>query len=159
MKGIFKEGLFYTTYVINELIAITSKAQFEVKGFRENKADVTRFDVIIQPLGKRKLYLLPAVKRSYQTAPLEEWDGAAFEGEIQPFKVDSEGSTFSGNACYNFIGEADAIRKWIDEKQLNPKFKKECVIAITSSGERVVYPELYKGGHAVIDRILQEANQ
>lgn len=157
MKNIFKEGQKYTIYKISEFMAITSKAQFTVNGFKENKQDNTRFDVIITPLGKRKQYLLPALTKSYQAAPIEEFAAAVFEGVEQPFLADSEGTTYSGNACYNFVGEAGEIRKWIDEKQLNPYFEKEKVVAVTKDGERAVYPELYKGGHAVIDRILQGA--
>jgi len=61
-----------------------------------------------------------------------------------------------GNACFNFVGPVEKIRAWIEEKQLNPKFRKEHVLAIEQDGaEKVVYPDLYRSGHAVIDRILE----
>lgn len=73
-----------------------------------------------------------------------------------------------GNACYNFVGTVEAIRNWIDKYQINPDFdenEKTKVVAIGEpvqnkhgeETETVVYPELYDGGHAVIDRLLSKA--
>jgi len=155
MNSIFKEGQVYTIYTISEFMATTVKKQFKVKGFQINKFG-GMVDVIFQPIGKRKLFILPAKTRAFQTAPVKDFGGAIFEGLDQPFLVDSETSSFCGNACYNFIGNSEEIKKWINDKQLNPNFDKSVVVAKDNEKEVVVYPELNKGNHAVISRILEK---
>ena len=156
----FKLNLKYTIYRIGEMLAMTSCQRITVKEIRENG------DVVFQPKGKRKLYLLQMKWQSYVNGPVNEFDGAVFEGWDTPYTSDTDQDrdgnpirTMRGNACFNFVGPADRIRAWIEEKQLNPKFRKEHVLAIEPDGtEKVVYPDLYRSGHAVIDRVLEEQN-
>lgn len=67
--------------------------------------------------------------------------------------------TMRGNACYNFLASKDEIKNWIDTYQLNPDFEKDRILAIVGDQETVVYPEFYKGNHAVISRILNDQNK
>ncbi|HSA34493.1 MAG TPA: hypothetical protein P5077_12275 [bacterium] len=153
----FRLNLKYTIYRIGEALAMTSCQRITVKEIRENG------DIIYQPQGKRKLFILRKQWQSYVNGPVNEFDGAVFEGWDTPFTSDTDqdrdGSpirTMRGNACYNFVGPVEKIREWIETKQLNPKFRKEHVVAIGPDGnETVVYPDLYRSGHAVIDRILE----
>ena len=155
----FKLNLKYTIYRIGEMLAMTSCQRITVKEIRDNGETI-----IYQPQGKRKLFMLRMHWQSYTNGPVNEFDGAVFEGWDTPYTSDTDqdrdGSpirTMRGNACFNFVGPADKIREWIDAKQLNPKFRKEHVLAIEADGaEQVVYPDLYRSGHAVIDRILEE---
>lgn len=152
----FKLNGKYTVYQIGGM-AFTSCIRFTVKEVRPNG------DIVFQPQGKRKLYLLPMQTKAYSSAPLKNFAGAVFEGWETPYTCDSDrtvtsGLIMKGNACFNFVGPADKIREWIETKQLNPNFEKERTVA-TDGGhdETVVYPELHQpGSHAVIDRILEK---
>ena len=153
----FKMNGKYTVYRISDFMAMTTGQRFTVKEVRPNG------DIVFQPQGKRKMYLLPMKSQSYTNGPVNEFDGAVFEGWDTPYTCDTDSDrngegirTMRGNACYNFVGPADKIREWIDAKQLNPKFTKANVLAIEGDTEVVVYPDLYRSGHAVIDRVLEE---
>ena len=154
-KRFFEVGKKYTLYRIS-FMAITSKSEIQVTEILDG-ADDPRAGVVFKLRGKRKQYILPFASRDYASAPLKPFEGAVFEGWDQPVKCDSEGCSYRGNACYNFVGDPEAVRLWIDAFQMNPAFDRSKVLAVgldSSSKETVVYPDLYQGGHAVIDRVL-----
>jgi len=155
----FKRNTKYTIVNIDSMMALTHKREIEVVDFQPNKLDPAIQDVIFKPRGKRKLYVLPLKTRSYQYAPIVNLDDAVFEGWDLPLHIDTEYNMYRGNACYNFVGEPSTVRVTIDAGQLNPHFDKVKVLAHPDNkGDGVVvYPELYKGGHAVIDRLLAVA--
>jgi hypothetical protein len=159
----FKMNCKYTVYRISDFMAMTTGQRITVKEIRDNGETI-----VYQPQGKRKLYMLRMHWQSYTNGPVNEFDGAVFEGWDTPYTCDTDSDrngegirTMRGNACYNFVGPADKIREWIDAKQLNPKFTKANVLAIEGDTEVVVYPEHTRpGAHAVIDRVMktQEEN-
>ena len=117
--------------------------------------------------GKRKLFQYTLLTRAYSGASLKPFEGAVFEGWDQPIKADTEGNSFRGNACFNFVPPSGAtelgaleIQAWVESGQRNPFWEKWRALAVSMNvdaehPEVVVYPELAAGaGHAVIDRIL-----
>jgi len=152
IDSIMRAGNEYTVYAIGSMMAMTSKREIFI----------TRIHIDGNPVfkerGKRTQYIFPLRSRAYSSAPLKDTESAIFEGWDQPIKCDTElNRTMRGNACYNFVATPDAIRSWIDAGQLNPNFKREHVLSVPASGDGLdeeipVYPELYQGGHAVIDR-------
>ena len=154
MENFFKVGKEYTIFRISDFMATTCKQEILVVDIRDT-------NVIYKNRGKRKLFVLPLEKRDYASAPLKAFDGAVFEGWDQPITCDSElfkqnGGTMRGNACYNFVGSVEAVKTWVEKNQLNPEFDVTRVVAIVDNKEVVVFPELYRGGHAVIERVLEE---
>jgi hypothetical protein len=159
LRSLFQEGEKYTLFEIDSVMAMTHKREIAVVMILPDK-------MIYRPKGKRKDFQLKFEKRDYTTGPLRVYEGAIFKGWNQPFTCDTDqeytpdesGAVLSkvmrGNACYNFMGEPEELRGWIDANQLNPFFEKVRVVSVVRSEERVVYPELFKGGHAVIERML-----
>lgn len=124
---------------------------------------ITRFDDAGNPIYKegrgRKEFLLHLKSRHYSSAPEEFFSGAVFEGHNQPVTCDTDGGRcFRGNALYNFVGEPEKIKQWIEAGQINPHFEPWLVVAVKNDShdgdECLVFPDLYRGGHAVIDRLL-----
>lgn len=151
----FEIGKKYTIFRISGM-AITFKSEILITGTTEVEGDP-----IFKFRGKRKLFILRLKDRAYSSAPVEDFEGAVFLGWDQPIKCDSElfgasGTTMRGNACYNFAADPDEVRAWIETGQLNPAFDRSKVLATgrENNKETVVYPELYGGGHAVIERVL-----
>ncbi len=154
---IFEVGKDYTVFDINSMMAMTIKRELTITGTHDDG------NPIFKMKGKRKRFIFSLRSRSYQSAPLLETKSAIFAGFGQAIKCDTEGGAgvMRGNALYNFVGSPDDIRAWIERFQLNPNFEREKVVSIASRNisdsdapETLVYPELYKGGHAVIDRLL-----
>jgi len=153
-QPIFEKGKKYTLFRMNGM-AMTSKQQIIVVDF-----DAEGNPIYKEP-GKRKPYILRLKTRAYVSAPEKMFDGAVFEGLDQPYTCDTDGGrVFRGNALFNFVGDAAGIKAWIQGKQLNPWFELSVVLAISDKDskdvETPVFPEFYKGGHAVMDRLLKE---
>ena len=151
-QPIFELNKKYTIFRFNSL-AMTCKQQIGVVSF-----DAEGNPIYKNP-GKRKLYVLKLKTKDYTSAPEKMFDGAVFEGLEQPYTCDTDGGrVFRGNALYNFVGDVEGIKKWIQEKQLNPWFEISSVVAIPdknqSGGEIPVFPEYFDGNHAVMARIL-----
>ena len=151
----YEIGKRYTVFGISSFMASTWKAEIEVNSLDENAWP------IFKQRGKRKLKKF--IDNNKETAVFEGWD--------IPLNTDSElcgktGTIMRGNACFNFVGKPEEIKKYIDEKQLNPAFEKSRVLSVSKDearDETVVYPELViKGEHAVVDRLIgnktKEAN-
>lgn len=157
---IFENGKYYTVFRINGM-AMTSKQIFKVTGF-----DADGNPIYKEPKG-RKQYLLRLKERAYSSAPEKMFDGLVFEGTV-PFSCDSDSKSpyytgcFCGNALFNMVGDLTTIKNTIQEKQLNPWADITAVIHVLRQKgqedaiETVLFPELYQGGHAVIDRILNK---
>lgn len=165
LTTIFKIGEKYTLFKIDSMMAMTHKSEIIIKDLDPEG------NPIFSEKGKRKKYILKLKSRAYASAPEIPLKSAIFAGWDQPFTCDTDTkirtareSGFSsqimrGNACYNFIGTPEQIRTWIDKGQINPYFDKTAVLSIENNeGDGVVvYPDLYEGGHAVIDRQLAKA--
>jgi hypothetical protein len=152
-QPIFQRGKKYTLFRIN-WIAMTCKQEIIVVDFDKEG------NPIYKEQGKRKLFVLILKEREYVSAPEKMFDGMVFEGDLD-FSCDSDSDSvyffgrMAGNALFNFVGNIEVIKKTIQEKQLNPWVEIHRAIHVTKEGvETVLFPELYQGGHAVIDRML-----
>lgn len=151
-KPIFEAGKKYTVFKISETTAMTIKSEITI----------TRLDAegpVYQLRGKRKEFVLRLKYQSDESGPVKMFTGAVFAGWDQPITCDTDGGTYyRGNACFNFVGSVAEIKKWIENNQLNPLFEVWKTLAVKNTGhaddEELVFPELYRGGHAVLDRIL-----
>jgi len=105
-------------------------------------------------------YKGPRKRKMFRFQPDD--DTMIFNGHDIPFKTDMEemqehGGCMRGNACFNFVGDRDTIRQYIDEKQLNPAFDgKANIVLCHGEEEEPLYPEL-ETGHAVIRRMKEKA--
>jgi len=153
-QPIFELGKKYTLFRVNSL-AMTCKQQIVVVDFD------AQGNPLYKEAGKRKMYVLRLKTRDYVSAPEKMFDGAVFEGLDQPYTCDTDGgNVWRGNALFNFVGDVEGIKAWIQEKQLNPWFELSIVVALSNKDSKVIetpaFPEFYKGGHAVMDRILNQ---
>lgn len=151
VKECFVKGGKYTIFKISEASAMTVKFEILVDSVEDDK-------VVFKYRGKRKLYVIPFASRSYQSAPLQPFNGGIFEGWDLPISCDTDGQNmFRGNALYNFIGEKDEVRKFIEDNQLNPYFEASRSVAHgkDNKADDLVFQDLYTGGHAVINRMLE----
>jgi hypothetical protein len=91
-------------------------------------------------------------------------DDISLEGWGLPFKADTEGGgIMAGNACYNLIGEPEAIRQCIETMAAVPvsdAAKAKLIVAraertkCSDEGLELVYPAI-ETDHAVIARFKQ----
>lgn len=144
VKAIFEVGKKYTLYSIGGL-AMTSAQEITVKGITED-------NIVFAHKGKRKRYGIRL------NNPSELAELAVFRGWDTSVKSDSQvGGIVRGNACLNFVGSVESIKAMFEE-QINPIFNvHHRILAVSSRDddqEQMVFPERYRGGHAVIDRIL-----
>ena len=171
MKAVFNVGGKYTIFKISEAMAFTTKTQLIVDEIRHDEGERIKLEVIFHEPKGRKRYILPLVSRHYESAPDKVFSGAIFNGFDLLHTCDSDSKrepdktsglflvrSMRGNSCFNFIGKSEHVRQWIENSNLNPYFDKSAVVAIygpDENDEAVVYPELNKGRHAVISRIME----
>jgi hypothetical protein len=147
-------GQRVTLLKIDETLAMCHRYEMEVRevltpervGYEGRK---TRLAVIRQR-GKRKTFFLDLAA-----------DDILLEGWEQPFRTDTEGAgVMAGNACYNLVGDPDAIRACIETKALVPvtdsakaKIFVACAERTTcnNDGLALLYPEI-ESHHAVVNR-------
>ena len=153
LKAVFKTGEKYKVFTIGESLAFTCCNEITVN-------EHTDRGIVFTPKGKRKRFIIPFIKSNGQP-----FAGAVFAGWEQPIYCDTDkqngksdgmftSQKMRGNACFNFVGKPEAIKQWIETKQLNPFFEKTKTVAIDGDKEIVVFADEYTGGHAIIDRML-----
>jgi hypothetical protein len=148
-------GQKLTLIGIDDALAITHRIEIEIRdvqppqptGHQNQKIRLG----IFRQRGKRKEFYLALAK-----------DTLVFEGWDIPFTVDTDGGgLFSGNACYNLVGDPAVIREWIETRQLNPGVGDETRAKILVWPEKrenvnaegtLLYPEI-PTSHAVIKRM------
>jgi hypothetical protein len=91
-------------------------------------------------------------------------DDILLDGWGLPFKADTEGGgIMAGYACYNLIGESEAIRQWIETKavvSVNDAAKAKIIVAraertkCNDEGLEMLYPDI-ETHHAVIARFKE----
>ena len=162
LKDLFKEGEKLTLVEISSGMAMCYRYEIIVTQIKDENT------IIFKHRGKRKEYIFTFERKAYTYAPIKIYSGGVFQGHNVQFLLDTDkhaprkntgtGLTsrqMRGNACYNFLGKVEEVKNTIETLQLNPFFEKDKVLAIDEQGEEhLVYSELYKGGHAVIDRII-----
>ena len=131
-----------TIFAVN-FMGITSRSEIVIAKFLVGKP-------VFKQKGKRKEYYLDINEKT-----------AIFKGWDIPIHCDSEGGSFRGNACLNFIGSKEEIKNFIDFNNINEILDKSIILAVSQTvgkgaKEVVVYPDqVIPGSHAVIDRVLQ----
>lgn len=145
-------GKVFTIIGIGEFMAQTTRAEVKAVGsiggkpaFKENKK------------GARKQFHLRNLTAN---------DILIFEGKNLPFKIDGEVETISangmksrtirGNALLNFVGDADTIRNYINEYNLNPFFTAYDRVNLIEKGDRetLLFPNRFASSKRVAE--LQE---
>lgn len=150
---IFEAGKTYTIFRINDFTMTTKQV-----------IQVTRFDDDGNPIykigKKRSEFILKLKFKRYVYDSEHMFNGMVFEGET-PFSCDTDQNskwrtnTMRGNALFNFVGDdIESVKKYIEQNQRNPWAEIERAVFIKDGQETLIFPEFYKGGHAVIDRIL-----
>ena len=151
------EGQRVTLVRIDEMLAMTSRFEFAVRavlepqpvGYEGRKSRVA----VVRQRGRRKdVYL--------DVAP----DDLVLDGWDVPFRADTEASgVMAGNACYNLVGEPEAIRRCVEERAVYPASaaaKAKIVVTrsarttCTDEGQELLYPEI-ETHHAVVNRLKQ----
>lgn len=147
----------YTMIGVSDFMANTQRLEFVLKEQRilERYAQYSNvLELVIQPKGKRKLFL---IKINDSSAIFEDWN--------IPLKLDTESTEGSFimrmNALINIKGETETDKENIRNifnLNLNSTFKKGLILMINSEEKEVfVFPddaEKIRYEHAVIDRNL-----
>jgi hypothetical protein len=153
------QGQRVTLLKIDEGLAMTHRYELEVRslttpeavGWNKGKMRLA----VVRQRGKRKEFYLDL---GAEDILLDGWE--------VPFKADTEvGGVMSGNACFNLIGEPEAIRQCIENKAIAPvsdALKAKIIVARTpmtnpsDEGEELLYPDI-DTGHAVVARMKERA--
>lgn len=153
------QGQRLTLLRIDEALAMTHRYELEVRllrtpeavGWNKGKTRVA----IVRQRGKRKDFYLDL---SCEDIVLEGWE--------LPFKADTEaGGVIAGNACYNLVGDPEAIRACIETRAAVPVSDTAKAKVIVSREPRnrcddeeqeLLYPEI-DTHHAVIARMRERA--
>ncbi len=150
-------GQRVTLLKIDDMMAMTHRYEMEVRqtfepqrvGYEGRKTRVA----IIRQRGKRKEFYLDMAD-----------DDILLDGWGLPFKADTEtAGIFAGNACYNLVGEPEAIRQCIETRAVLPVTDDAKAKIIVSPGERtrcddegltLLYPDI-RTHHAVVNRMKE----
>ena len=151
----FSIGQRVTLLKIDECLAMSHRYELEIWKALEPEAvgyekRNTRLAVIRQR-GKRKEFFLDLAS-----------DDILLDGWNLPFRTDTEcGGVWAGNACYNLVGDPEAIRQAIENKAVIPVSESAKAKIIVSVGPRtkcnddettLLYPEI-ETHHAVVNRM------
>jgi hypothetical protein len=147
-------GQRVTLLKIDECMAMTHRYELEVRrvlepepvGYEGRRQRVA----VVRQRGKRKEQYLDLAA-----------DDILLDGWGLPFKTDTEGNgIWAGNACYNLIGNPEAIRQCIEERAalpVNDAAKAKIIVAraertkCNDDGLELLYPDITTH-HAVIAR-------
>jgi len=148
-------GQKITLLKIDDMMAMTHRYELEVRQTLESsqigyEGRKTRLAVVRQR-GKRKEQYLDLSA-----------DDILLDGWGLPFKTDTEGGgIFAGNACFNLVGEPEAIRECIESRAVLPVTDSAKAKIIVARGERtrcddegqdLLYPDI-ETHHAVVNRM------
>jgi hypothetical protein len=155
IKTMLSIGQRVTLLKIDEMLAMTHRYEMEVRqmldaqpvGYEGRKTRLA----VIRERGKRKDFYLDMAK-----------DDILLDGWGLPFQTDTETSgVFAGNACYNLVGEPEAIRYCIETRAVVPVSNDAKAKIIVARGERtrcddeglaLLYPDI-ETHHAVVNRM------
>jgi hypothetical protein len=148
-------GQRVTLLRIDDALAMTHRYEFEVRatldpqgvGYEGRK---TRLAVVRQRRKRKDTYLDLAA------------DDILLDGWGLPFRTDTEGQgVMAGNACYNLVGEPEAIRLVIETKAVLPvsdSAKAKIIVAraerttCDNAGQELLYPDI-ETHHPVVNRL------
>jgi hypothetical protein len=150
-------GQRVTLLKIDECLAMTHRYELEIRKTLEPEAvgygkRQTRLAVIRQRGKRRELFLYLAS------------DDILLDGWNLPFRTDTEcNGVWAGNACYNLVGDPEAIRQVIETKAIIPVTDSAKAKIIVSPAPRtkctdeetaLLYPEI-ETHHAVVNRMKE----
>ena len=150
-------GQRVTLLKIDECLAMTHRYEFDVRKALEPERvgyekRLTRLAVVRQR-GKRREFFLDLAS-----------DDILLDGWNPPFRTDTEcNGVWAGNACYNLVGDPQAIRQVIETKAVIPvtdSAKAKIIVSpaprtkCTDEGTALLYPEI-ETHHAVVDRMKE----
>ena len=151
-------GQRITLLKIDECMAMTHRYELEVRAVLEPQA------VGYQRCKTRHAVVRQRGKRKEQYLDLAA-DDIVLNGWDVPFRADTEGNgVMAGNACYNLVGDPEAIRHCIEHRAALPisdQAKAKIIVARTprttcsDDGQALLYPEI-ETHHAVVNRIKGE---
>jgi hypothetical protein len=138
---------------------MTHRYEFEVRSVLEPQAvgyeGREQRVAVVRQRGKRKDFYLDLA-----------CDDILLDGWALPFRTDTEGGgIMAGNACYNLVGEPEAIRQCIETKavvQVTDDAKAKIIVARTDrttcsdDGLALLYPDIGTH-HAVINRMKADS--
>ncbi|OAI40551.1 hypothetical protein AYO40_04680 [Planctomycetaceae bacterium SCGC AG-212-D15] len=149
-------GQRVTLLRIDEMMAMSHRYELEVRqlvsptervGYEGRKERVA----IVRQRGKRKDFYLDLAA-----------DDILLDGWGQPFRTDTEGvGVMAGNACYNLIGDPEAIRQVIETRAVLPvtdSAKAKIIVSraerttCSDDGQELLYPEI-DTHHSVVNRM------
>jgi hypothetical protein len=151
-------GQRVTLLTIDEALAMTHRYELEVRlarepqqaGYEGRKSRVA----VVRQRGRRKDFYLDLGA-----------EDILFDGWGLPFRTDTEGGgVMSGNACYNLVGEPDAIRECIENRAALLASEGAKAKILISRAERtqcddeglaLLYPDI-ETHHAVVNRLKAE---
>jgi hypothetical protein len=152
-------GQKITLVRISEAMAMTSRYELEVRSPIDPPQKVgyegrNQRLAIARQRGKRKDFFLDVPA-----------DAILLDGWDVPFKADTEcNGVMSGNACYNLVGDPDAIRDCLERRALVPLTDDAKAKVVVSRERRtrcdddgliLLYPDV-ETHHAVINRLKAE---
>jgi hypothetical protein len=152
-------GQRVTLLKIDECLAMTHRYEFQVRealeGERVGWNKAKQRVAVVRQRGKRKDFYLDLAA-----------DDILLDGWGLPFKADTEcGGVLAGNACYNLVGDPEAIRECIEAKAVLPisdDAKAKIIVSreprtrCNDEGTALLYAEI-DTHHAVVNRIKQPA--
>ena len=152
-------GQRVTLLRIDDMMAMSHRYELEVR------QTLTPENVGYQGRERRVAIVRQRGKRKEQYLDLKA-DNILLDGWDVPFKADTEGGTiWAGNACYNLVGEPEAIRQTIESRAVYPVSEDAKAKIIVSRGPRtkcddseteLLYPEI-ETHHAVVNRMKDKA--
>ena len=148
-------GQRLTLLKIDDALAMTHRYELEVRAALEPLAVgyQGRYQriAVVRQRGKRRTFYLDLAA-----------DDILLDGWDQPFRADTEcGGVFSGNACYNLVGDPDVIRQYVEGRAVLPVSDAARAKILVARGRRttcddagleLLYPEI-ETHHAVVNRV------
>jgi hypothetical protein len=150
-----RAGQRVTLVTIDDVMALTHRYELLVRQAQEptpqgNQGSKTRWATVIQR-GKRTARYLDLTA-----------DDILLDGRGLPFRTDGEaGGVFSGNACFNLVGDPETIRQCIegravlpvsDEAKAKVLVSREPRTTCDDRGVVLLYPDI-RTHHAVVNRL------
>lgn len=134
-------GQRITLLKIDDCMAMSHRYEMEIRqtldpqaiGYQGRKTRLA----IVRQRGKRKDFYLDLGA-----------DDIVLDGWNVPFRTDTEGGVMAGNACYNLVGEADAIRDYIENRAalpVNDSAKAKIIVSRSDQQVQLVSCRMQKG--------------
>jgi hypothetical protein len=150
-------GQRVTLLRIDDMLAMTHRYEFEVRSIPDPQtvsSEGRQRVAVVRQRGQRKDRYLDLAA-----------DDILLDGWDLPFHADTDGGgVIAGNACFNLVGEPEAIRQCIEMKAAVPvsdDAKAKIIVArgerttVNEDGQQLLYPEI-ETHHAVINGMKED---